>query len=288
VSRGRFHVLCLSPHLDDVALSMAATVRAHVQRGQRVLIASLFTHAGPRDAGPFLRRDYPVRRAEDEAACKLMGASVIHGGLLDAPFRSASYRDLAGICFAHEKRERADQRQAEAFVRKIVEATRPTRVYAPLGVGEHVDHHLVHNAARKLKDAELWFYEDRPYSFVNHAVALRLETLGLARFETRCLPELRDSLKAAPMLAGMSAGDFAKVMQEFEAQHRKAPASKRRPARPVVRRFEVEAARLAQRVFECHASQVRGIVGGKGRYAKLALAYAKSFGTGYIERFWRV
>lgn len=268
---------------------MAATVRDHVARGQRVLVASLFTHAGPRDAGQFKRRDYPKRRAEDEAACRMLGASVIHGGLMDAPFRGTSYRDFAGICFARDKREASDQRRATALVQKIVAAARPRRVYAPLGVGEHVDHRLTHNAARALKHDDLWFYEDRPYAFVKHAVALRLEALGFGRFRTSWLDELLASFKAAPMLATLDPREAEQIGLCFGVQHAGAPMARKQPARPVTKCFPPNAARFAQRVFECHASQVNGIVGGKGKYAKLALAYASQLRRkGYIERFWRL
>lgn len=268
---------------------MAATVRDHVARGRRVLVVSLFTHAGPRDAGPFKRRDYPLRRAEDEAACRLMGASVLHGGLLDAPFRSAAYRDLAGICFARDRREAADQRRTTALVRRIVDAARPRRVYAPLGVGEHVDHRLTHNAACGLRDVDLWFYEDRPYAWVQRAVALRLHALGLGPFKAAWLAELGESFRAAPMAAALSGPDRQRMLAGFAAQAVSSRQGRKRRSRPVTRAFGPDAARFAQRVFECHASQVAGIVGGKGEYAKLALAYARLLKRGgYIERFWRM
>lgn len=268
---------------------MAATVRDQVARGRRVLVVSLFTHAGPRDAGPFKRRDYPLRRAEDEAACRLMGASVLHGGLLDAPFRSAAYRDLAGICFARDRREAADQRRTTALVRRIVDAARPRRVYAPLGVGEHVDHRLTHNAACGLRDVDLWFYEDRPYALVSHAVALRLHALGRGAFKAAWMPKLAGRFLGAPMVSALPASDLWAIVLGFVAQFESAPKSRQRPARVVTKSFPSEAARFAQRVFECHASQVAGIVGGKGEYARLALAYARSLKRGgYIERFWRM
>jgi LmbE family N-acetylglucosaminyl deacetylase len=268
---------------------MSATVRAHVRRDQRVLVASLFTHAGPRDAGPFLRHDYPRRRAEDEAACRLLGASVLHGGLPDAPFRAAAYRDLAGLCFARQKRESADQRRADTLVRQIVAAARPRRIYAPLGVGEHVDHRLTHNAARALGHGDVWYYEDRPYAFVRHAVALRLETLGLGRFKTEWYDELAESFQAAPMTAGLDPAVVHEVAMCFGLLHCGAPRARKSPARPFTRTFSAEASRFAQKVFECHRSQVQGIVGGPGRYAPLARAYARQLKrAGYIERFWRI
>lgn len=268
---------------------MAATVRDHVARGQRVLVATLFSHAGPRDAGPFLRSDYPLRRAEDEASCRLMGASVIHCGLLDAPFRGTGYRDLPGICFATRRREAADQARATALAQKLVHTLRPRRVYAPLGVGEHVDHRLTHNAARAVSHAQVWFYEDRPYAFVRHATALRLHVLGLGDFKAVWLDALLKSLRSAPMLTGLAGPQIAKCARGFALQQAAAPVAHHRRARAVVKRFPAECARFAQRVLECHASQVQGIVGGRGKYAGLSTQFAAAQGhKGYIERFWRL
>jgi LmbE family N-acetylglucosaminyl deacetylase len=55
------------------------------------------------------------------------------------------------------------------------------RVFAPLGVGFHVDHQLVFWAARRLGPRfGVLYYEDFPYSSRPGALARRLETLGMS------------------------------------------------------------------------------------------------------------
>ena len=50
---------------------------------------------------------------------------------------------------------------------------------APLGVGEHVDHQIVHAAARELEGVDVVFYEDTPYVLTGFQLARRLWRLGL-------------------------------------------------------------------------------------------------------------
>jgi hypothetical protein len=49
-----------------------------------------------------------------------------------------------------------------------------TRLYAPLGVGNHVDHQLVRRAAIAVWPGPLWFYQDFPYAAVPGALAAAL------------------------------------------------------------------------------------------------------------------
>ena len=68
----------------------------------------------------------------------------------------------------------------EAVVASLGLPATPTdevRVYAPLGIGSHVDHQLVFNAAASLADAgwEVWLYEDIPYALRDGALERRAE-----------------------------------------------------------------------------------------------------------------
>ena len=65
-----------------------------------------------------------------------------------------------------------------------------TRIYAPLGVGKHVDHQIVHLAAQELaaRGWDVWFYEDIPYALKPMALDARLTEIGAA---TRLEPVAR-------------------------------------------------------------------------------------------------
>jgi len=148
--------LFLSPHADDVVLSCPGAVLA----ARRAVILTVFG-------------DDPIRQAEDRAAAEILGAEVVHAGLPEAPQRSARHRSLSGLLGARS----AQLPGLVESLHDLVGALRPARVWAPLGVGGHVDHRLVFEAARSLT-GDVWLYEDRPYALLEGAVAARWRQLG--------------------------------------------------------------------------------------------------------------
>jgi LmbE family N-acetylglucosaminyl deacetylase len=147
--------LCLSPHLDDGVLSCASVL----ERAARPVIATFYS------AGDGL---YAARRAEDREACRRLGAEWRHLGLRDDRFRS--FVDIIGAPTPVTKRS---QRALAA----LLEELRPELVLAPLGVGNHVDHRELREAATALVEpGRLLYYEDRPYALVRGQVEF---TLGL-------------------------------------------------------------------------------------------------------------
>lgn len=278
----RYDSVYLSPHLDDVALSCPCTLMHEVQAGARVLVATLFSHPGPADAGQFRRDDYVVRWAEDARAMAALGADFFHAGLLDAPFRSSLYHNFEGILFGRDPGDAATQRHAKAVVTDILERARPQRVYAPLGVGEHIDHRLTHEAA----PPGSLFYEDRPYAFVRDAVELRLAVLGAGPMPD--IDGFLESLFRGPMAAAFY-GTPAQQQAVRQGYRRLAVGRRPEVLHAVARRAEfiAEFARRAQKIAEHYASQVAPILGDTGRYGPMALEYAHRLGaTGYAERVW--
>ena len=164
-------VLYLSPHLDDVALSCSARLRTERAAGKRVRVLSFFTRG---DAS------YAERKAEDAHALKLLDVEGEHAELLDAPFRSPRYDRLSRLCLMRDAAvENAALPDVERALDEVLQREQPERVVAPLGVGGHVDHRLVHLAAReRVPAAKLELYEDRPYALVAGAVPWRLRELG--------------------------------------------------------------------------------------------------------------
>jgi len=270
----RYDSVYLSPHLDDVALSCPCTLMAEVEAGARVLVATLFSHPGPADAGTFRRDDYAARWAEDARAMQALGADYFHAGLLDAPFRSALYHGFEGILFGRDPGDAITLEQAKTVVAEILERARPQRVYAPLGVGEHIDHRLTHEAA----PPGSLLYEDRPYAFVRDAVGLRLAVLGAG-----ATPDLETGF-----FESLLQGPMAAVFYGTPAQQQAVRAGFRRLAAqcpPVTQhasaRSDLGDAARAQAIAELYNSQITPILGGTGRYAQAATA-----GGPYAERFW--
>jgi LmbE family N-acetylglucosaminyl deacetylase len=127
------------------------------------------------------------RQAEETAAAAVLGART-----RVLPFRDAIYRgdfylsddDLFGS-------PATEERSLPAAVAASLDLARSpdaaTRIYAPLGVGKHVDHQIVHLAAKELAEQgwDVWFYEDIPYALKPGALDARL---GEVRATTRLAP----------------------------------------------------------------------------------------------------
>jgi LmbE family N-acetylglucosaminyl deacetylase len=171
-----FDVLYVSPHADDVAFSAAAQVARDVASGLRVAVLTVFEMPEGSPYGAFGER--ATRRAEDEAFAALAGVQRIGGGFDDAIARRPRYRSphkiLAPLADDEASLVDAVRQRIESYVKDGCQ-----RVVAPLGIGEHVDHQIVHEAARTLNGAEVSFYEDTPHMLSGFALAQRLARLGL-------------------------------------------------------------------------------------------------------------
>jgi LmbE family N-acetylglucosaminyl deacetylase len=158
----------VSPHLDDGVLSIPALVRSRAAAGERVVVLTVFSEG---DDG------YAARRDEDRAALALLGAEPLHLGLADAPYRRALPRTFRGLVLTQLVEGDADAVAVAHVLVDRLAALAPDLILLPLGVGEHVDHRVVH-AAHTLLHGSIGFYEDRPYALVRHAVHARLARLG--------------------------------------------------------------------------------------------------------------
>src|SRR5687768_4997032 len=177
LTRPTQHVF-LSPHYDDIPLSAGATVRLladHSLTPQTLIVfgsepdrarpLSDFAEAMHAVWGLSANEVIVSRQAEEAAAAAVLGAQT-----RVLPFRDAIYRgdyylsndDLFGSP-AVEESTLPTAIAASLELGNAPDTT--TRIYAPLGVGKHVDHQLVHLAAQELARGgwDVWFYEDIPY-----------------------------------------------------------------------------------------------------------------------------
>lgn len=198
--------LFVSPHLDDVALSCGGWVARLTAAGQAVTIATLCTADAPDDwpLSPAAQhehrqwqlgdRPYQRRRIEDEQACRVLGAHPVHLGLLDAVYRhdengAPLYSNNSFIGGdIHPFDRQAYYPHIEAALAPLLSAA--TQVYAPLAIGEHVDHVLVRLAVEALTPSDrLCYYEDFPYAEAD-------ETLKRADyFIARCIALTRHEIE---------------------------------------------------------------------------------------------
>ena len=194
--------LVLSPHLDDAVLSCAALLGAaadtsspaaphHTARPKRApqhVVATVFTEAGPGPWPPLGRRiagaaghadphrSLAARREEDLTALGGLGVHVQHLGFTEAPYRRAGDRRHGRWLYPTFRYDalrgrvsRADRGLAARLrgaLEQLFARERASVVLAPLGIGRHVDHLLVRDAAASAErppGCALVYYSDFPY-----------------------------------------------------------------------------------------------------------------------------
>ncbi|MEV7615465.1 PIG-L family deacetylase [Streptomyces sp. NPDC089799] len=170
--------LLVSPHPDDVAYSCGGLLAAVGQPAHATLL-TVFTRSAwalPRRLRRAGTQVISARRREEELRyCRLRGLAEYRPlGFADASLRG--YDDVAEVSSPVEAdgmREVVAEAVAEAVDRSGADT-----VLAPAGIGNHIDHLLVHAAVRGAArgDALTLFYEDLPYAGQRGASAV-LRTL---------------------------------------------------------------------------------------------------------------
>lgn len=187
-----YDVLVLSPHLDDAALSVGGYLHRLTREGERVLVVNVFAAEAPddevldrsvrelhetwRQAGKFEGSIMLHRRSEEEAALGLLGVDLIYLRFLDAAYRGYAEGEpryvpltrVFGKPHPNDKTLLAELKQAFEMLPKA------NSWILPMGMGRHVDHLLVRDAAEAVCKAEILYFEDFPYS---RDSSVRLKTI---------------------------------------------------------------------------------------------------------------
>lgn len=177
-------IVIISPHLDDGVFSLGGLIDREVAAGRAVEVVTCFTAGPPLETISPERQvfaDYTTRRAEDERALALLGASRRWLDLRERMWRDPPLRRPTQ---AFRTPPRLEDFAELATIRSAISGLldRGALVYAPLGVGNHVDHVEVAVASlqemlRRQAFTRVRFYEDA-YAFARasrhrHVVARR-------------------------------------------------------------------------------------------------------------------
>ncbi len=172
------HWIYLSPHLDDVVLSVGGLVWEQAQAGENPAIWSICAgDPPPPPYTPFaeeLHERWQVgpgelsqagRRAEDADSCRALGVPYRHSDVPDCIYRrlpdgqpTIDVRDSLFRPFPAG--EAYLVRQIAAWIAQELPAD--ARLVSPLCLGGHIDHWLVRAAAESL-GKPVWYYADYPY-----------------------------------------------------------------------------------------------------------------------------
>lgn len=191
--RGPYEHIYLSPHLDDAALACGGTIARYAAEYQPVLVVNICTSA-PDPAGPFsafaeenhqrwgLNAAQAVTRrlAEDLMALEILGADSCQLDLFDAIYRMPKRYDSNSTLFGALATDDTLLVSLAAPLAELASRFPDAIIYAPLGVGGHVDHQASYLAATALRASgvALAFYEDFPYVAIPGALDERLNQLG--------------------------------------------------------------------------------------------------------------
>ncbi|MGB9301569.1 MAG: PIG-L family deacetylase [Anaerolineae bacterium] len=190
----------LSPHFDDAVLSCGGLIRRQVLSGTPVLVVTVFA-GEPQHVelsayatqihSRWGNATHPttVRRKEDRSAMNLLGAEYLHLAYADAIYRFSqdsfvysSDQELFGPIHPSE----ATLVSRLAAMVAGLPTSQDVTVYAPLAVGNHVDHQLVRDSLLSLQagSSQIVFYEDYPYVDKPGALTDALRMLGTQEWES--------------------------------------------------------------------------------------------------------
>lgn len=172
----------LSPHCDDAVLSCGGQIAQRAAAGDTVIVATVFSGLpNPKRLSPFAAAIHArpggaddlmtIRRAEDARALDMLGVISRPGDYLDCIYRQDAQRtrwlyDREQALFGPvAPLERGLAYELAQVFASLAPPPAHGVLYAPLAIGNHVDHQIVHKAAwiLHLSGYTVFFYEDYPY-----------------------------------------------------------------------------------------------------------------------------
>lgn len=170
------HWVFISPHFDDVALSCGGLVWTLTQQGQRCEIwtilgglppdedYSAFAQKNHADWGKTGREAISMRRAEDWAACAILGAEPRHFDWPDVIYRRDPANGAPLVNNNDELFGKPPEAELIHEIREKLEQALPQdgQLVMPMGLGDHIDHRLVVEVGKDITRPQ-HFYADYPY-----------------------------------------------------------------------------------------------------------------------------
>jgi LmbE family N-acetylglucosaminyl deacetylase len=180
----------LSPHLDDAALSCGGAILKQRAAHERVLVVTLCTAAPAADTVfSALAQAYhqawdlspaevvTARLREDGLAMEHLGVDYYWAGMIDAIYRYPQAYHNHDALFGTPVPDDPLVAALRQFVSNLRERMPHATFYAPLGVGNHVDHQIAFQTAIDCAGPNLALYEDFPYVTKPEALDRRITAL---------------------------------------------------------------------------------------------------------------
>jgi len=169
----------LSLHFDDAVLSCGGLIWKQIQNGEQVEVWTIFGGNPPGGELSMFAKvlhyrwgipedSVDIRREEDLAALNCLGVKARHFDFLDCIYRKNEitgeilYEDFEMITSGVERNE---EKLVEKIEKELSELKKiNAKVVAPIGVGNHIDHRIIHKISSRLR-IDMMYYLDFPYVF---------------------------------------------------------------------------------------------------------------------------
>lgn len=150
------HVLIVSPHADDAALSCAGRM-LKTHSSVKYSIVTVFKAGGVSRYFPLSTEELQIfNMAEDRAVAEALGANHFSFEFQEAMVRTGRWNVTKSYC--EPRIEGLVMEQLLSLTRQV----RPDELWFPLGLGNHIDHLLLRNVEGAIP-CKIRFYEDQPY-----------------------------------------------------------------------------------------------------------------------------
>lgn len=183
----------ISPHLDDVVLSCADFIIDLKEEKGKILVITVFTDFGLPSSSlrqklwleRYCYSDFDhfshQRKNEDIKAMNALGIPYIHLNFVEATFRTKEQYFCLGetlsffipsLKFLYPSKRKVmsgrivdeDKKNERKIFKKIATLiSKKDVLYFPLGIGNHVDHKIIHNISLRLSNKR-FYWLDYPYA----------------------------------------------------------------------------------------------------------------------------
>ena len=180
-------LIFISPHLDDAILSCGGLIYEQVKAGKTVEVWTITAGIPNRQHLPEFARQInaewginldalQTRLLEDQRACEVVGAKVVHLHWLDCIYRYKS----AGDELIKNNDALFDTEPEVELVKEIsqfllAKTPKAARLISPMAIGNHIDHLLTVKAIEE-SGLKCQFYADYPYVSRHPESLAHLET----------------------------------------------------------------------------------------------------------------
>ncbi|MCL1127229.1 PIG-L deacetylase family protein [Shewanella surugensis] len=156
-------ILLISPHSDDISFSMGGVIANHsywVRANVHMLTVYNKSNHAPYHSSSDISEITAIRTREDKQFCKQNHFHYFQLGFTEALVRG--YQNTADIFELKKPEDDDSYLGVKATLSPLL--AEYDLVFAPLGIGNHIEHRILQKIVAQLAPNKALFYEDLPYA----------------------------------------------------------------------------------------------------------------------------